>query len=311
MKNRRIVFGVAAAAVLPTACSVNTRPTIDAATMAQLWVYPADLEQRDLFLGPGGAKKAPDADDVYTFLEAKEVGTQPGYDVKDSRGQEWSTKMGPESRVEVTISRLVWAGGYHQPTVYYLPRWTLLRDGKRIPQSGARFRLDDTKKLGEWSWRHNPFLHTRELTGLWVFMAMVNNADLKSQQNAIYRMKDEDAPGPRVRYVVKDLGASLGATAWPVGGSKDNPDDFDAEPFIETVEENRVHFAYRGSFMDPQIQRTATPADVRWTAQLLSRLTPKQWSDAFRAGGFSEPEAARYIARMKQKIAEGLAVDGY
>ncbi|HJQ11686.1 MAG TPA: hypothetical protein VJ840_11715 [Gemmatimonadaceae bacterium] len=307
MTHRFIVLGLAAAAA---ACSLNTRPTIDPTTMKQLWEYPADLEQRDLFLGPGGAKKAPDPNDVYTFVEAKGVGTQPGYDVKDSQGREWSVKLGPESRTEVTVSRLVWAIGYRQPTVYYLPHWTLLRDGKRIAQTGARFRLDDTKNLGEWSWRNNPFHSTRELTGLWVFMVMVNNADLKSQQNAIYQFKG-DAPGPRVQYVVKDLGATFGATAWPVGGSKDNPDDFDEEAFVERVEENRVHFAYRGSFLDPQIQRTATPADVRWTCQLLSRLTPDQWRDAFRAGGFSAQESARYITRLKQKIAEGLALDGY
>lgn len=297
-------------AVLTIACSLNTRPTIDPATMAQFWENPTDLEQRDLFLGPGGAKNAPDPNDVYAFKEAKDVGTQPGYDVKDSQGREWSTKLGRESRTEVVVSRLVWALGYRQPNVYYLPRWTLVRDGKRIPQTGARFRLDDTKKLGEWSWQKNPFLHTRELTGLWVLMAMVNNSDLKAQQNAIYETK-KDAPGPRVQYMVKDLGAAFGATAWPVGGSKGNPPDFEKEAFIDSVAADRVHFAYRGSFMEPQVQRSATPADVKWTAQLLSRLTTKQWHDAFRAGGFSDEEGARYIARMKQKIAEGLALGAY
>jgi hypothetical protein len=43
-------------------------------------------------------------------------------------------------------------------------------------------------------------------------------------------------------------------------------------------------------------------------SQLLSRLTPKQWSDAFEAGGFSDEEAARYISRLEQKIAEGLTL---
>ena len=292
-------------------CSPNARPTVEPKTLAQFWENPTDLEQRDLFFGPGGSKKAPDPNDLYAFADEKDVGTQPGYDVKDSKGREWSAKLGPESRTEVVVSRLVWAIGYRQPSVYYLPRWTLVKDGKRIPQTGARFRLDDTKNLGEWSWRKNPFLHSRELTGLWVFMAMVNNSDLKSQQNAIYEMKDDDAPGPRVQYMVKDLGASFGTTGWPVGGSKDNPDGFDAEPFIEKVEANRVHFAYHGSWLEPQIQRSATPADVKWTSQLLSRLTPKQWRDAFRAGGFSDEEAARYISRLKQKIDEGLTLDGY
>ena len=307
MKLRISLLALAAFAI---GCSFNSRPTVDATTLAQFWEDPTDLEQRDLLLGPGGSKDAPDPNDVYTFVEEKKVGTQPGYDVKDSKGREWSAKLGKESRTEVVVSRLVWAIGYRQPSVYYVPLWTLVRDGKRIPQTGARFRLDNTKNLGEWSWSKNPFLHTRELTGLWVFMVMVNNPDLKAQQNAIYQFKG-DAPGPRVQYVVKDLGAALGTTAWPVGGSKDDPAGFENEPFIDHVEGNRVHFVYEGSIFEPQIQRSATPADVKWTAQLLSRLTPQQWRDAFRAGGFSDEEGSRYAARLKQKIAEGLALDNY
>jgi hypothetical protein len=292
-------------------CSLNQRPTVDPVRMAQLWEPPTDLEQRDLFRGVGGSKNAPDPNDLFEFKEEKAVGTQPGYDVKDSKGREWSVKLGPEARPEVAVSRLLWAIGYHQPSVYYLPRWTLVRDGKRMPQTGARFRLDDTKNLGEWSWRKNPFLHSRQLAGLFVYQVMVNNWDVKSQQNALYRMKDDDAPGPRDRYVVKDLGASLGRSAWPVGGTKADAAGFEEEPFIERVEGNRVRFAYQGAWLEPWLLRSITPADVRWTAELMSRLTPKQWSDAFRSAGFSDGEANRYIRRLQQKIAEGLSVGSF
>jgi hypothetical protein len=292
-------------------CAPNERPTVDPVRMAQLWEPPNDLEKRDLFHGVGGSKNAPDPDELYEFKEQKAVGTQPGYDVKDSKDREWSVKLGEEARPEVAVSRLLWAIGYHQPSVYYLPRWTLVRDGKKIPQSGARFRLDNTKNLGEWSWRKNPFLHTRQLAGLFVYQVMINNWDVKSQQNALYRMKGDDAPGPREQYMVKDLGASLGRSAWPVGGSKADPKGFEEEPFIEGVEGNRVRFGYQGAWLEPQLLRSITPADVRWTAALLSRLTPKQWSDAFRGAGFREVEANRYIARLKEKIAEGLRLSWY
>ncbi len=302
MKKRALL---AIALSLPGAsCSLNERPGLEPARMAQLWEPPTDLEQRDLFRGTGGSKDAPDPNDLYEFKEEKAVGTQPGYDVKDSKGREWSVKLGPEARPEVAVSRLVWAVGYHQPSVYYLPRWTLVRDGKRIVQTGARFRLDDTKNLGEWSWRQSPFLHSQPLAGLFVLMVMVNNWDVKSQQNALYRMKDDDAV-PRERYMVKDLGASLGRTAWPVGGSKADPAGFEEEPFIERVEGNRVHFAFQGAWLEPQLLRSISPADVRWMSELLSRLTPRQWSDAFRAAGFGESEANRYIRRLQEKIVEG------
>ena len=198
-----------AVSVLAIACSVNEPSTVAPARMAQLWEPPTNLEQRDLFLGVGGSKNAPDPEEMYKFKDQKAVGTQPGYDVR-SKGREWSVKLGEEARPEVAVSRLLWAIGYHQPSVYYLPRWTLVRDGKKIPQKAARFRLDDTKNLGEWSWRKNPFLHTRELAGLFVFQVMVNNWDVKSQQNALYEMKEKKRARLRGKIHGKDMGALVG-----------------------------------------------------------------------------------------------------
>ena len=51
-----------------------------------------------------------------------------------------------------------------------------------------------------------------------------------------------------------------------------------------------------------------TPADVRWTATLMSRLSDRQWQDAFRAGDYPPEDANRFIAKLKEKIATGLAL---
>ena len=48
--------------------------------------------------------------------------------------------------------------------------------------------------------------------------------------------------------------------------------------------------------------------DVRWTCALLSRLTDAQWRDAFRAGGYNSEQTARYVAKIKAKIEQGLEV---
>jgi hypothetical protein len=48
---------------------------------------------------------------------------------------------------------------------------------------------------------------------------------------------------------------------------------------------------------------------VQWTAKLFARLSDRQWQDAFRAGGYSSEDAARYIAKFKEKIAAGLALE--
>jgi hypothetical protein len=41
----------------------------------------------------------------------------------------------------------------------------------------------------------------------------------------------------------------------------------------------------------------------------MSRLSDEQWNAAFGAGGYPPDQAARYIAKLKSKIAEGLALE--
>src|SRR5689334_14140473 len=87
---------------------------------------------RELFYGPWGQQSAPDPDAVYTFVDHKHHGTNPGVVVRDSRGRVWHVKQAPsnnqgdEGPVEVTLSRLLSAAGYHQPPVYYVPSFVIL-----------------------------------------------------------------------------------------------------------------------------------------------------------------------------------------
>ena len=41
---------------------------------------------------------------------------------------------------------------------------------------------------------------------------------------------------------------------------------------------------------------------------LLSRLSEKQWQDAFRAGGYEPATANRFISKLREKMAQGLAL---
>lgn len=282
------------------------------ARMDELWIAPTDLASRDLYNGQFGAKNAPDPNERFEVTSVKTSGTQPGYDVKDSKGREFSVKLGVEPRVEVTVSRILAAIGFHQPAVYYVPKWTRMQDGKAIVEGPARFRLepDTHEKVGDWPWRDNPFVGTQPLAGLFTFMVMFNNWDIKAAQNALYKVTDE-GDGPRTWYVVRDLGASLGKTAWLNKASKDDTVSFLAEQFIERVENNRVHFHYDGAWLEPKVHSIVTPADVRWLCNLMAQLTDTQWRDAFRAGAFTDREAELYIGRLKEKIAEGQRVSWY
>jgi hypothetical protein len=285
--------------------------------VAELWLDPADLPDRDLMAGPGGAAQRPDADHPFAFVAHKTSGVNLGYDVRDAQGRSWSVKLGEEAQSEVTVSRLLWAIGFHQPVVYYLPAWTLTGTDAGLKPAG-RFRLDDPAWTAaeDWSWYENPFVETQAFRGLIVAQFLLANWDLKTSNNRIYATAEPSAT-PRRRYVVRDLGASLGsARQHPLfaflgtrgsQGTKNDIDGFERRGFIAEVDNGRVEFDYRG--LNEELQAVITPADVVWTCRLLDRLTEAQWEAAFRAGDYPPDISSRYVAKIKQKIAEGLALE--
>ena len=48
------------------------------------------------------------------------------------------------------------------------------------------------EKVGLWRWRSNPFVASREYSGLRVMMALINNWNLKDENNSIFREKDSE-----------------------------------------------------------------------------------------------------------------------
>src|SRR6187402_2202317 len=142
-----------AAGLLASGCAMQSHMSPQApAKIEELWQEPKDIAQRDLFKGEFDQGDAPDPGDKFKVTGIKTTGTNHGYDVKDSKDREWSVKLGVESRVEVTFSRILWAIGYHQPPVYYLPKWTRVDSTGVYTDDPARFRLQPKglKKTGDW-----------------------------------------------------------------------------------------------------------------------------------------------------------------
>jgi hypothetical protein len=284
----------------------------------ELWIEPTDLEQRDLFQGPGDGPPPPTPETAFTFVKKDTTGRSPGYDVRDANGTLWSVKLGPEAQPEVVASHLLWSIGFHQPPTFYLSKWTLTGGGEGTgPQEGGRFRpeVPGWKVTGDWKWDEGPLAQTRAMKGLLVAMMMINNWDLKSSNNKVYEITDS-ASGPRTRYVSRDLGASFGSneqSKWvrwlglrTAQGSKNDLAGFLESGFIDSVKNNRVTFEYSGP--NKPLVSNISAEEVRWTATLMSRLSDQQWQDAFRAGDYSPEDANRFIAKFKEKIATGLAL---
>lgn len=284
--------------------------------LAELWIEPADLESRNLLLGPAVGPPPPDGKAPFVFVAEDTTGKSPGFDVRDASGVEWSVKLGEEAQSEVVASRILWAIGFHQPPSSYVSSWTMT--GQQAgPQTGGRFRPElPTEKVvtDRWEWNQNPFVGTRPLNGLLVAQMILNNWDLKDSNNKIYEVTGA-SQGPSRRYVARDLGAALGHNRqkqwlrW-LGirgsqGSKNDVEGFEKTTLIDEVQGDRVKFTYRGP--NDTLLGHLTTADVRWTAGLMSRISDAQWQDAFRAGGYPAEDSERYIRKLKAKIAEGLA----
>lgn len=317
MMHRPVSFSIAAltAVSLSVACAGVKTPkaqTAPAPPGVSLWKAPDDLASRDLFYGPWGRDKAPDPQGVYELVELKHAGVNLGMTVKDAAGREWSVKqpypggLDSEAPVEVVISRLLSAIGYHQPPVYHLAAFKLKDDfGTRV-EVGGRFRLKDPalKETGYWKWEDNPFVGTRPYQGLIVLMTMFNATDLKNSNNSLYEYRNGDLV--EQWYVARDVGAALGDTN-RIAPRKGFAEAFEREPYILGVSNGHVRFAYAGWYKNLTRDRI-TPDDVVWASELLGRLSPQQFADAFRAAGFEPAVAGRFIAKLREKIDQGRAL---
>ena len=304
-------FAVALALSGLVACAPSIRPSepgpVTAERMAQFWEDVTPAGRGDLFLGVGGRRLQPDPDVVYESLGKDTGGFSVSYDVRDPSGLEWSVKIGEEAQSEVAASRLLWAMGYRQPPVYYLPEWRVREEGRVLREGGGRFRpkVSWLDNVGTWPWHRNPFVATQAYRGLLALMMFINSTDLKGENNALYERREDGRPVSRW-YVVKDLGATFGTTGI-LSPKRNDIEEFEQHGFIDKVdEEGRVEFEYDGRHKE--LLKNLTPADVQWMAGRLARLTDDQWGDIFRAGGYPPGLTRRYVATLKAKIAEARAL---
>lgn len=313
--------------------SAPTEAEFTGTVRTMIWREPADIRSRNLFYGPGGKEHAPHT--VYTFLKEDRKGSNPKFDVEDENGVRWKVKLGSEARPETVASRLVWAVGYFANEDYFVPvlhvhemPFPLHRGPPLIDPDGTSYdnrlkrELPEEKKIGIWSWRNSPFNATREWNGLRVLMALINNWDLKDENNAIYEKKLGRGSNEVQRiYMVTDLGASFGdvrLTRHPQI-SKGNPELFEQSKFIDRINGDYVDFdvPHRPSrivFVNPHeyfsrlkldwIGKHIPRSDARWIGQLLAQLSPRQIGDAFRAAGYSPEVVNAYTGLVESRIAE-------
>jgi hypothetical protein len=271
------------------------------------WREPTNIESRDLFLGPGGEKLKPDLSRV-TFIKEEEGGYSKKYRVKDAQGRVWVAKLGKEAQSETAAVRLVWAAGYVTEINYLVPQVTI--EGKGTFEN-VRFeaRPENVDRFDEWSWTSNPFMGKPELQGLKILMALMENWDLKDENNRILVVRNGNRA--ELQYIVSDLGSTFGKTGGQkspmalirsIKGSRNEPEDYVDDKFIDGVRGDIVRLDYEGKNSD--IMKDITIADARWIGNWLSRLSDRQLEDAFRAANYSSEEVSMLARAVRKRINE-------
>jgi hypothetical protein len=165
----------------------------------------------------------PDTSEL-TFIKEEKGGYSPKFRVSDGQGNKWVAKLGKEAQSETAAVRLLWAVGYPTEINYLFPcvhikgapkpkKKVQRCEGNGFANVRLEARPDNVERTGEWKWKRNPFVGTRELQGLIVMMGLINNWDIKDSNNVVLFVQDPRRTKGESLYAISDLAAyhSFGA----------------------------------------------------------------------------------------------------
>lgn len=292
-----------------------------------IWQDPGDIAGRDLLHTGASPNEMPQA--PFTFLKEDMSGTNPKFDIRDATGNKWRVKLGVEARPEVAASRLLGSIGYFTPELYYFPVLHVsnmplrLKRGQAFRSSngmvyGARLKRMPPKghKVDIWHWRKNPFCGSRELNGLRVMMALLNNPDLKDQNNGIFLNGKAVKDIPEV-YMISDLGSCFSGAQYPPS-EKGNLKSYTRRPFIRKIRSTTVDFnlptgpqaidfpLFMWGLYSRQLRWIASDiprTDAKWVGDRLGELSRAQIESAFVAAGFSAEDVQGFAEEIMKRIA--------
>ena len=271
----------------------------------QIMWEKVNVGQRNLIYGPGGREMQPDLSKI-TFIKEQKGGHNKKYRIKDGSGRVWVAKLGREARPETAAVRLLWALGYKTEIVYLVPSLTIPGQGT-FKDVRLEARPENFERLGNWSWKNNPFVGTNEFQGLKIMMVLIHNWDIVEINNTL--LGTIGRSGKELHYLVGDLGSTfgrLGNNNLPViyrfGRSTGKPNHYAKSILVREVENGKIELSYKGKLRG--IFKDITISQGRWLADLLLQLNDQQIEDAFRAANYPPVDITTYRKAIRAKINE-------
>jgi hypothetical protein len=300
------------------------------ATRHRIWHHPEGPV--DLRFGPGGREGMPAP--PFRFAEEHGDGSQPCIAVIDARNRRWRVKWGHEVRPETFAVRVAAACGYFAEVTHYVAegqiegatglgkaRNCIAEDGRF---EDARFELEDRSvrmlfNEHSWAWNDNPFVGTKQLSGLKIVIMLLSNWDTKDRRDvsrgsntAIFE-HEVSRWSREARYLITDWGGAMGKWGTNVV-SRDrwDPAGFEAQTasFVTGVKDGYVNFGYQGQ-RTAEIARGITVEHVKWFYKYAQRLTIDALQAGLHASGATEEEAIRFAAAIRERIDQLGTAAGY
>ncbi len=276
-----------------------------------LWEDRGNVSTLNLFWGVGsevGVPKPP-----FQFDKEDTTGTNPKIKVIDANGIKWNIKFDEEVHAEVACSRIVWACGYMVEESYFISSGKvsgvtgLGRAAKFVGRDGSftngmfEKRPDNIARRGvNWDWAGNPFVGTKELSGLAILNCLLSNWDAKTTNNNVLGMYGSDG-SVKDWYLVADWGGTLGKTGGFMSHSKWDLADYSRQQFISGSKGATVNFHYSGKM---SAMRSIPREHVSWFVGIVGQLSDNQIRDAFRAAGAAQSEVEGFTTQIRKRINE-------
>ncbi|MGE0100687.1 MAG: hypothetical protein AB7H86_12075 [Blastocatellales bacterium] len=276
-----------------------------------MWEDRGDVSQLNLFWGIGSEEEMPKA--PFKFDKEDTSGTNPKIKVIDANGIKWNLKFDEEVHAEVASSRIAWACGYMVEESYFMQSGkvegvTGLGRAKKFVGSDGSFtngmfekRPDEiARRAINWTWESNPFVGSKELSGLAILNCLLSNWDAKSTNNNVLGMYDDDGKTVKDWYLVADWGGTFGKTGGFMSHTKWDLADYAKQAFIDDASGSTVKFHYSGK-MGSSLR--SIPKDhVKWFLGIVGKLSDDQIRDAFKASGAGQAEIDGFSAEIRKRI---------
>lgn len=276
-----------------------------------IWEDRGDISKLNLVLGIGSESGKPKA--PFQFDKEDVTGTNPKIKIIDANGVKWNLKFDEEVHAEVAASRIAWACGYMVEESYFIPSGKvngvtgLGRAKKFVGSDGSFTNAMAEKRPGNiarrainWDWSSNPFVGTKELSGLAILNCLLSNWDAKTTNNNVLGMHDGNG-GVKDWYLVADWGGTFGKTGGFLSHSKWDLADYSKQRFIEGSRSGAISFHYSGKM---SALRSVPSDHARWFLGVIGKLSDNQLRDAFRAAGATQAETEGFSAQIRKRISE-------